>query len=47
MSRPSDKSKIRKGDYGYIRAERKRRVIITALLFAVPLLIFFYRSFVF
>ena len=41
MSRPSDKRKIRKGDYGYIRAERKRRILITAILFAVPLLIFF------
>ena len=41
MSRQSEKRKIVKGDYGYVRAERKRKVLITAVLLAVPLLIFF------
>lgn len=30
-----------KGSYGYVKAERKRRLLFTLLLFAVPLLIFF------
>ncbi|HIY20052.1 MAG TPA: hypothetical protein IAA44_11665 [Candidatus Blautia avistercoris] len=33
--------KVHKGDYGYFQSEKKRRLIITAVLFAVPLLIFF------
>lgn len=41
MSRQSAKRKAAKGDFGYIRAERKRKIIITAVLLAVPLLIFF------
>ncbi len=30
-----------KGNYGYVKAERKKRLLITLLLFAIPLLIFF------
>ena len=41
------KTTIRKGDPGYIKAEQKRRILITALLFAVPLLIFFSALFYF
>lgn len=41
MSRQSEKRKIVKGDYGYVRAERKRKILITAALLAVPLLIFY------
>ena len=33
------KTTIRKGDPGYIKAEQKRRILITALLFAVPLFV--------
>ena len=33
--------KIPKGDFGYFKSEKKRRLIITAILFAVPLFIFF------
>ncbi|MDC7288090.1 hypothetical protein NXH76_09770 [Blautia schinkii] len=35
------KKKIQKGDFGYFANEKKRRLIITGTLFAVPLLIFF------
>ena len=35
------KTSGKKGDFGYFQAERKRRILITALLFAAPLLIFF------
>ncbi|HIY01793.1 MAG TPA: hypothetical protein IAA26_08125 [Candidatus Blautia faecipullorum] len=41
MSTQPGKRKARKGEYGYTRAERKRRLLVTAVLFAVPLLIFF------
>ena len=41
MSRQSKKRNSTKGNFGYIRAERKRRILITAALLAVPLLIFF------
>lgn len=41
MSDPKKKQKIRKGDYGYFRAEKKKQLLITFLLFAVPLGIFF------
>ncbi len=30
----------RKGEYGYIRSEKKRRLIVTFILFAIPVLIF-------
>lgn len=33
--------KVRKGDFGYFKREKKKRSLITLLLFAVPLLIFF------
>ncbi len=33
--------KSKKGCYGYFRQEKKRRLIITLILFAIPLLIFF------
>ena len=35
------KKKNPKGTYGYVKAERKRRLLLTLLLFAIPLLIFF------
>ena len=35
------KKKNPKGSYGYVKAERKRRLLLTLLLFAIPLLIFF------
>ena len=34
-------SKITKGDYGYIRNQRKKLLIITLIMFAIPLIIFF------
>lgn len=33
--------KIQKGDYGYFKKEKKKRTLITAVLFIIPLLIFF------
>lgn len=33
--------KVSKGERGYFQSEKKRRLLITALLFAVPLFIFF------
>lgn len=41
MKVKSKKNKIRKGDFGYYKAEKKRRLLITLALFAVPLFIFF------
>lgn len=41
MSKTSKNSKVRKGDVGYVASEKKRRIIITLILFAVPLFIFF------
>lgn len=35
------KRKVKKGDFGYFRSEKKKRLLITLALFAVPLLIFF------
>lgn len=35
------KKKGAKGNYGYVKVERKKRLLITLLLFAIPLLIFF------
>lgn len=34
------KKRIPKGEWGYFKSEKKRRMIITAVLFAVPLFIF-------
>lgn len=33
--------KVKKGDHGYIKAQKKKQILITLLLFAVPLAIFF------
>lgn len=33
--------KIQKGDFGYINAQKKKRTLITAVLFLIPLVIFF------
>lgn len=41
MSKIKKRNSSRKGDYGYLASEKKRRILITAVLFAVPLLIFF------
>jgi hypothetical protein len=35
------RKKVQKGEFGYFEAEKKKRLLITALLFAVPLGIFF------
>ena len=32
------KDKIKKGDYGYVKAERKKRLITTIILFLIPLM---------
>lgn len=32
--------KVNKGEYGYIRAQKKRRILITSILFAIPVVIF-------
>lgn len=40
MDQQKSKKKIRKGDFGYFRAEKKRRALITAVLLGVPLFIF-------
>ncbi|MDO5363152.1 MAG: hypothetical protein Q4F03_11005 [Eubacteriales bacterium] len=41
MSDSKKKQKIKKGDYGYFKAEKKKQLFITFVLFAVPLGIFF------
>lgn len=41
MSKKNTGKSAKKGEFGYIAAEKKRKLIITAILFAVPLLIFF------
>lgn len=41
MSKTKKSKSIRKGDFGYLSSEKKRRVLITGILFSVPLLIFF------
>lgn len=33
--------KTLKGDYGYIRYQKKRRIIVTLIMFAIPLLLYF------
>lgn len=35
------KNRIKKGDFGYFKKEKKRRFLITAILLGVPLFIFF------
>ena len=37
----TSEKKVNKGDFGYFQSEKKRKLIITAILFAVPLFIFF------
>ena len=32
--------KIRKGDYGYIRREKKKRLLVTLGLFVLPAIVF-------
>lgn len=41
MSQSKKRSSSRKGEYGYLATEKKRRIFITAILFSAPLLIFF------
>lgn len=41
MSNTEKKMKIRKGDFGYIQTQKKKMLLITVALFAVPLFIFF------
>lgn len=41
MSDPKKKHKIKKGDFGYFKEEKKRQFLITFILFAVPLGVFF------
>ena len=41
MSKINIFSNRSKGDFGYLSSEKKRRILITSILFAVPLLIFF------
>lgn len=47
MSKTKKRNSSRKGDYGYLASEKKRRILITAVLFAVPLLIFFLSNAIF
>ena len=37
----TSEKKVKKGNLGYFQSEKKRKLIITAILFAVPLFIFF------
>lgn len=41
MSKTNKDRSARKGEFGYIAAEKKQKIILTSILFAVPLLIFF------
>ncbi len=41
MSQTPKRTSTRKGEFGYLASEKKRRILITGILFAVPLLIFF------
>lgn len=41
MSKTKASKSARKGEFGYIAAEKKRKLLLTAILFAVPLFIFF------
>lgn len=41
MSKTKTGRSARKGEFGYIAAEKKRKLLLTAILFAVPLFIFF------
>ena len=35
------KKKIRKGDFGYISSQKKKRILYTVLAFIAPLTVFF------
>lgn len=41
MSKTKSGRSAQKGEFGYIAAEKKRKLLLTAILFAVPLFIFF------
>lgn len=41
MSKTTAKKKIKKGEIGYFQSEKRKRFLITAILFGIPLLIFF------
>ena len=41
MSKKKAGKHAKKGEFGYVAAEKKRKFLITSILFAVPLLIFF------
>lgn len=41
MSKTKRGRSAQKGEFGYIAAEKKRKLLLTAILFAVPLFIFF------
>lgn len=47
MSKTKAGKSARKGEFGYIAAEKKRKLLLTAVLFAVPLFIFFTALFYF
>ena len=32
--------KVKKGNYGYIRYQRKKRLLVTLVMFAIPLVIY-------
>ena len=40
----TSEKKVKKGDFGYFQSEKKRKLIITAILFAVPLFIFLHHG---
>ena len=40
MKKTKKRKKIEKGDFGYFKSEKKRRLILTAILLGVPLFIF-------
>lgn len=47
MSKINIFSNRSKGDFGYLSSEKKRRILITSILFAVPLLIFSLHYYIF
>ena len=38
MKKTKKRKKIEKGEFGYFKSEKKRRLILTAILLGVPLL---------
>ena len=40
MKKTKKRKKIEKGEFGYFKSEKKRRLILTAILLGVPLFIF-------